>query len=158
MSSQHTSPSIQLTLSSAGFKGTDLDSLAPDFETDYDVSRSLKWFPSVTGPETWLLIIAAAIPLKAFVDEFGKLLAKDVHAWVKNRFLPFFKKRPNNHGTLVIQLESVVIYSDSPLEVLTSQDLVNVLTLVDATISLEWRIEYAPATNTLSVTPEKDLS
>lgn len=157
MSSQPVNPSIQLTLSSVGFKGADLDSLAPDFETDYDVSRSLKWFPSFTGPETWLLILVAAIPLKAFVDKFGELLAEDVYAWAKGRLSPFFKKRPNSHGTLVIELESVVIYSDSPIEVLTSQEFVNILALVDATISSEWRIEYVPATNTLSVSPEKDL-
>lgn len=145
---------IQLTLSSVGFNGADLDCLTPDFEADQNVSRSLKWFPSVTGPETWTLLIAVAIPLKPFFNKFMELLAEDVYAWAKNRLTPFFKQRPNNFGTLTIELDSVVIYSESPLEVLTSPRLRDALLQIDPSTSSEWRLEYSAEADEILVFPE----
>ena len=145
---------IQLTLSSVGFNGADLDCLAPDFESDQNVSRSLKWFPCVTGPETWVLLFSVALPLQPFLKKFMELLAEDVYAWAKDRLEPFFKRRPNNSGSLTIELDSVVIYSESPLEVLTSPMLRDALLQIDPSTSSEWRLEYSAEADEILVFPE----
>lgn len=145
---------IELTLSSVGFNGADLDSLTPDFEADQNVLRGLKWFPCANGPETWVLLFSVALPLQPFFNKFMELLAEDVYVWAKDRLVPFFKQRPNNSGALTIELDSVVIYSDSPLEVLTSPMLGEALLQIDPSTSSEWRLEYSAEADEILVFPE----
>lgn len=150
-----THPTIRLTLSTAGFKGADLDEVMPDFQTERDVSVALKWFPSATGPETWTLVIAAGMSLGGFLQKFGELIAEDIHSWSKKNLKSFFKKRPNNHGTLVIDLESITIYSDTPIETIESGDLISVLSSIDPTEASSWTIDYNPTTGKLTISPDK---
>ena len=146
-------PSIKLTLSSVGFKGADLDKLMPDFSTERDVLVGLRWFPSATGPETWTLVIAASLPLAAFLKKFGDLLATDLYGWAKTKLGDFFTARPNNHGRLVIELETATLHSDSPVEVLSCNKLVQTLATIDLSCATDWEVVYDPQTSLISVKP-----
>lgn len=152
------SPSIKLTLSSVGFKGADLDTLMPDFSTERDVLVGLRWFPCASGPETWTLVIAASLPLAAFLKKFGELLATDLYGWAKTKLGDFFSTKPNNHGRLVIELETVTVHSDSPVEVLRCDDLASKLATIDLSCSRDWEIVYDPETGLISVKPLTEMA
>jgi hypothetical protein len=137
------------------FKGADLDGLIPDFSTERDVSVGLKWFPCATGPETWTLVVAASLPLAAFLKKFGDLLAADLYTWVKSKLGEFFSQRPNSQGFLVIELESVVLRSASPVEVLSCDELVATLATIDLSSSTDWEIIYDSETCSISFKPSK---
>ena len=149
-------PRIALLLSSAGFKGQDLDLLLPPFSTDYDTTVGLKWYPSATGPETWTLAIAAGISLAAFLKKFSDLLATDIYNWAKTCLKEFFSDRPHNHGSLVIELDGITLLSHQPIEVLASVDLLATLATIDPSLAKVWEIEYDVRTDTTSVKPSAD--
>jgi hypothetical protein len=151
--SQDQQPTITLLLSSAGFKGADIDQLLPPFETDYETTVGLRWFPSATGPETWTLAIAAGLTLGAFLKKFAELLATDIYGWSKTSLQKFFSDKPHSHGTLIIELDGVSVFSRQPIPVLASVDFLETLSSIDPLISSEWEIEYEPATDTISVKP-----
>jgi len=145
-------PRISLLLSSVGFKGNDIDALLPPFATDYETTVGLKWFPCATGPETWVLEIVKHIPIAVFVSKLAELIAADVYSWLKTTLKDFFADRPNNFGSLVLELEGVTVVSNQPIEVLTSTQLATVLIQIDSEVSKVWEITYDESTDTLSVT------
>ena len=155
---QDVQPSIKLTLSSVGFKGADLDTLVPDFSTERDVLVGLRWFPCASGPETWTLVIAASLPLAAFLKKFGDLLATDLYGWAKTKLEDFFSTKPNNHGKLVIELESVTVHSDSPVEVLSCDKLASTLATIDLSCATDWEVVYDPETSLISVKPLNEMA
>jgi hypothetical protein len=142
---------IELLLSSVGFRGSDLDSLAPPFETEHDTRIGLKWYPSATGPDTWTIVLTVVgVPAALFAKKFAELLATDIYNWAKDSLRGFFSKRPHNSGMLEIKLDDVYIYSLSPLDVLTARDLVPALLAVELKQSKEWEILVDAATGRIT--------
>ncbi|MBL5976310.1 hypothetical protein JAO85_03410 [Comamonas sp. NyZ500] len=145
---------IELLLSSVGFRGSDLDSLSPPFETEYDTRIGLKWYPSATGPDTWTIVLTAVgIPSALFAKKFAELLATDIYNWAKDSLKRFFANKPHNSGMLELKLDDVHLYSLTPLEVLTSSDLVPILQGTDLTLAKEWEILVDPSSGKITLRP-----
>jgi len=145
---------IELLLSTAGFRGRDLEDIRPDFETERDVSVGLKWYPSATGPETWTLAVAVGVPLAVFLNKFGDLLAADLYAWAKKKLAPFFASRTYPSGFLHIELGDIEFHCSHPLEALSSTEFIALLKQADPSKAKEWHLEYDEAARTFTVRPE----
>ncbi|MBA2239215.1 MAG: hypothetical protein H0W24_11030 [Lysobacter sp.] len=148
---------IELLLSSVGFRGSDLEGLSPPFETEYDTRIGLKWYASATGPDTWAIIITVVgVPAALFAKKFAELLATDIYNWAKGALKRFFSEKPHNSGMLEIKLDDVYIYSLSPLDVLTSSELVPVLLATHLTKAKEWEIFIDPDTRQITLRPSAE--
>lgn len=131
---------VDFFLNTTGFKAGDLEELMPPFMADYDARAGLQWMPSATGPESWMLTIAAGM----FVAEFGKKLtgkvADDVYAWLKEKVGPFMARRANSHGLVTITLDDMTIIVWEDAEFRTVRDLADVLKGIDPTVSKVWNV------------------
>lgn len=108
--------SVDLRFNSAGFTGSDLDELLPDFVTERDTNVGLTWYPSASGPESFTLAVIAAVAVSAFVGEFGKKLSEDLYAWSKSRLSKVLSRKRYPDCAIVIKLDDIeLLFHDEQL-------------------------------------------
>jgi hypothetical protein len=108
--------SVDLRFNSAGFTGSDLDELLPDFVTERDTNVGLTWYPSATGPESFTLAVIAAVALSAFVGEFSKKLSEDLYSWSKSKLSKVLSRKRYPDCAIVIKLDDIeLLFHDEQL-------------------------------------------
>lgn len=118
--------SVDLRFNSAGFTGSDLDELLPDFVTERDTNVGLTWYSSATGPESFALAVIAAVAVSAFVGEFGKKLSEDLYSWSKSKLSRVLSRKRYPDCAIVIKLDDIeLLFHDEQL--FDSPDASNVI-------------------------------
>jgi hypothetical protein len=135
---------IELKLSSAGYRGEEINSILPDFITYRKTLVGLTWYPSAEGPERYVLVVTLGAILANVTKVFMEELCKDIYKWVKDKLLILFYKKRAPFGLVRIKMDNVYIdyYVENTDKLLKIWDLFpEIISRVDPALSDEWIID-----------------
>ncbi|WP_156940932.1 hypothetical protein [Halomonas halodenitrificans] len=144
--------SIEIRLNSTGYKGSDVDSILPEFITDRNTTVGLTWYPSANGPDSLTIYIAVVGFFSVFAGEFAKHLAGDMYSWSKEKLATLLRSKKYPCCAITIKLNDVeIFFGDEDLfdlpgaeEVVNRffQELPNIIENVQPEESTLWRVSY----------------
>ena len=137
---------LTLTLSKAGYSGSDIDSVLPPFMSRRQTIVGLTWEPAAEGPDSFKLILemVVAYGVLRIADGFLTELGRDLHVWSK-QLKALFSQRTNPTGYIEVRTEDLYIWylyehlSGEDLDVILTS-LSDLIKQADPGVSYEWQI------------------
>ncbi len=157
---------IELRLNVSGYKGEELDQVVPDFIDERNTTVGLTWYPSVDGPTSFTLVIAAVVAAE-FGKEFVKLLSKDLYSWCKDKVIPLLQKKQYPVGYIIIKLSDAELQyrneelfdTDGNLHLLRFfEELPVLLEKVNPSLGREWDVYFDQVGKVWVVEPAERLN
>ncbi|MGL4611095.1 MAG: hypothetical protein ACRCYY_15695 [Trueperaceae bacterium] len=158
---EHVETSIELWLNAAGYNGSDIDDIKPDFMAKHNVTISLSIEPAHSGAESWAITILVGLVVTEFLKEFAKNLSKDLYNWSKQKLRPFFEKKPSASGSIRLKLKDVDIgcpywYVDNSNKLFDFlEQLPNLVKKVDPKKSNAWDAHFTEESKAWEIKPQE---
>ena len=153
---EHIDHKVELHLSCAGFDGSAVQALVPDFITERHTIIGLSWYPCAEGPERYYITISICAALAFVTKVFLEELSKDLYKWLKGKLLPYMKDRPRSFGSVEVAFQNVRVwcYINEDDDFLLCVDyLPQLMTTIDVNQSTEWDLEIK--NGRIELTPRK---
>lgn len=160
--------SIEIQLNSAGFRGTDIDALLPDFVTERKTVVGLTWHSSFNGPESFdvALTVGAVWAVAAVSSGFLEALGADLYTWGKEKLLNVLrtKRHPDCHISVKFDDVEVFFHEDGLFSEPNAGDLLleffeqlpKLILQVDPNLSRAWEVSRGQPKGTWLIRPSAD--
>jgi hypothetical protein len=152
---------IRLELNSTGYRGNDIEKIWPHFANERKTFIGLTWEPSIAGPESYTLLIVVTFIASQFFQGFISELSKDLYKWAKSKLLPFFKKKEQPDGALIIVIGKItlnyLIEEQTDYLVDIFHQLPTLLSGIDINKKKDYEVEYNEKEKKWSILEEEDI-
>jgi hypothetical protein len=159
--------SVVIELNSAGFRGTDIDALLPDFVTERKTTVGLTWYSSVNGPESFTVALAVgSFCAAAVASGFLEALGADMYKWAKHKLLSVLrsKRHPDCYISLKFDDMEMFFHEDGLFSEPNAGDVLldffeqlsNLVLQMDAHQSKTWEVSRDPTAGTWLIRPFVD--